>query len=128
MSAHPSTTLSILKGTCPRCHGDHMYVNANPYHITETMKMHDHCSQCGLKYKVEPNFFFGAMYVSYALAVLTGGLIFLASHFGFESTLPTSFVSIFVGLIVLMPVITRLSRNLYIAMFVHYRPELDKAN
>jgi len=103
-----------------------MYVNKNPYVITETMKMQEHCSNCGLKYKVEPNFFFGAMYVSYALAVLVGILIFLTSYFALETDLDTAFIAIFIGLIGLMPLVTRISRNIYIAMFVHYRPELDK--
>jgi uncharacterized protein (DUF983 family) len=103
-----------------------MYVNKNPYVLAETMKMHDHCSECGLRYKVEPNFFFGAMYVSYGLAVFAGILIFLTSYFAFNSSLGTSFIAIFVGLILLMPLVTRISRNIYIAMFVHYRPELNK--
>jgi hypothetical protein len=31
--------------------------------------MHDNCSHCGLKYQIEPSFFYGAMYVSYGLNV-----------------------------------------------------------
>lgn len=97
-----------------------MYVNPNPYVITETMKMHEHCRHCGFKYKVEPNFFFGAMYVSYALAVMAGGAIFLLAHFALKTSLETGFIAIIVGLVALMPVITRLSRNIYINLFVNY--------
>jgi uncharacterized protein (DUF983 family) len=112
---------SIATGTCPKCHEDHMYVNKNPYVISETMKMHDHCENCGFKYKVEPNFFFGAMYVSYGLAVIAGLASFLISHFIFGAGLQYSFINIFVSLILLMPLITRLSRNIYINLFVNYR-------
>ena len=117
---------SIFTGTCPKCHNDQMYVNKNPYVISETMKMHDHCSHCGFKYKVEPNFFFGAMYVSYGISVLAGLLIFLIGHFLLAASLKVSFASIFVGLLVLTPVITRISRNIYINFFVNFDPEAQK--
>lgn len=113
---------SIATGKCPKCHEDNMYVNPNPYHITETMKMHDHCRNCGFKYKVEPNFFFGAMYVSYALSVLIGIITFAIAKVGFGADLLDSFVAIFITLGLLTPVITRLSRNIYINMFVSYDP------
>lgn len=111
---------SMIKGNCPRCQNESMYINANPYSITDTMKMHDHCSHCGLTYKIEPNFFFGAMYVSYALSVLAGIGVFLIAHFIFKSTLVNSFVAILISLALLMPVITRLSRNIYINIFVNF--------
>lgn len=97
-----------------------MYINNNPYIISETMKMHDHCSHCGTKYKMEPNFFFGAMYVSYGIAVLIGILIFLLAYFAFNAGVKTSFIAILIGLIVLMPWVTRVSRNIYINMFMDY--------
>ena len=113
---------SMLTGKCPRCHEDAMYVNSNPYVISETMKMHEHCKSCGLKYKVEPNFFFGAMYVSYGLAVAAGIAIFLACHYLLNTTLVNAFIAILIGLVLMMPVITRLSRNIYINIFVDYNP------
>lgn len=113
---------SILTGTCPKCQRESMYVNPNPYHISESMKMHDHCSHCGTKYKMEPNFFFGAMYVSYGVAVLIGILIFLLGHFVLRLPIKTTFISILVILMLLMPWVTRVSRNIYINMFIGYDP------
>lgn len=115
-----SKLYSILTGTCPKCQMEKMYINNNPYIISETMKMHDHCSHCGTKYKMEPNFFFGAMYVSYGIAVLIGILIFLLAYFAFNAGVKTSFIAILIGLIVLMPWVTRVSRNIYINMFMDY--------
>lgn len=115
-----SKLYSILTGTCPKCQLESMYVNKNPFILTETMKMHDHCSHCGTKYKMEPNFFFGAMYVSYALAVLIGIILFLIGYFGFHAAIKNTFITIFIALIALMPWITRLARNIYINMFMHY--------
>ncbi len=116
----------MATGKCPKCHEGEMYADRNPYNISKTLKMHEHCSHCGFRFKVEPNFFFGAMYVSYALAVGIGITIFFAAHFGFDAGLMDSFIAIFVGLILLMPVITRLSRNIYINMFVNFDPQAAK--
>lgn len=100
-----------------------MYVNTNPYVLPETMKMHDHCSKCGLKYKMEPNFFFGAMYVSYALAVLVAIIIFLLSVWLLGTGLKNAFIIILISLFLLMPWVTRVSRNIYINLFVHYEKD-----
>jgi hypothetical protein len=45
-----------------------MYLDKNPLHLNKILKMHDNC-HCGLKYQIEPSFFYGAMYVSYGLNV-----------------------------------------------------------
>ena len=115
-----SKSYSIFTGTCPKCQNEGMYLNHNPYIITQTMKMHENCSHCGLKYKVEPNFFFGAMYVSYGISVMGGLGIFLFTHYVLKTNLRISFIAIFAGLILLMPIITRVSRNIYINLFVNY--------
>lgn len=117
---------SIATGTCPKCQSGKMYIDSNPYKITKTLKMHQHCSHCGFQFMVEPNFFFGAMYVSYGLAVIAGLLTFFVSHYGFHADVDMSFISILSVLFVLMPVITRLSRNIYINVFVDYVPQLAK--
>jgi hypothetical protein len=39
--------------------------------------MHDNCSHCGLKYQIEPSFFYGA--VSYGLNVAVGIAAFIIS-------------------------------------------------
>lgn len=121
-----SKLYSILTGTCPRCQNEKMYCNNNPYNITETMKMHEHCAHCGLKYKIEPNFFFGAMYVSYGLGVAACVFFFIVSFVFLDLSMESSFVVIIVGLMLLMPVITRLARNIYINLFVSYSKEMDK--
>ena len=44
---------SILTGACPKCHQESMYMNKNPYILTDTLKIHDHCSHCKTKYRIE---------------------------------------------------------------------------
>lgn len=114
---------SILTGSCPRCHMESMYKEANPYHLTELMTMNERCSHCKLKYKMEPSFFYGAMYVSYAVGVAFAVAAFVVSFLILEANLLTTFIAIVATLVVFMPVILRLSRNIWINLFVKYEPE-----
>ncbi|KIC01521.1 MULTISPECIES: DUF983 domain-containing protein [unclassified Flavobacterium] len=113
---------SILKGTCPKCQNESMYEDKNPLHLTKVLKMNESCSHCGLKYQIEPSFFYGAMYVSYGLNVALGIAAFIISYVFLNSSIEASFIAIVVTLVVLFPFVLRWSRNIYINMFVSYDP------
>lgn len=117
---------SILTGTCPQCHEGKMYRSRNAYNPTETLKMHDHCSACGLRYQIEPSFFYGAMYVSYGLGVAFAVAAFIITYVFIGTELNTAFYSIIGTLIIFMPIIMRLSRNIWIHLFVKYNPSALK--
>ena len=119
-----SKLYSILTGTCPKCHNESMYMDKNPLHLNKILKMHDNCSHCGLKYQIEPSFFYGAMYVSYGINVAVGIAAFIISFLIFGSSLEVAFISIIVTLILLFPFVLRWSRNIYINMFVSYEPKI----
>lgn len=120
MSQKGTKIYSILTGSCPRCHEESMYVEKNPYKLSKMYTMHEHCSRCGLQYKMEPSFFYGAMYVSYALTVAIGVAAFIISHVFIGLDLIESFIAIILSLILLTPITARTARNIYINMFVHY--------
>lgn len=46
--------------------------------------MHERCPYCGLRYEIEPGYFYGAMYVSYAIsggvALVLGFLLFYLAN------------------------------------------------
>ena len=117
---------SILTGSCPKCQNESMYSDKNPLHLTKVLKMNEKCSHCGLKYQIEPSFFYGAMYVSYGLNVATGIAAFIVSFVFLKTTIEQSFLAIIITLIVLFPFVLRLSRNIYINMFVSYDPNANK--
>ena len=117
---------SILTGSCPKCQNESMYSDKNPLHLTKVLKMNENCSHCGLKYQIEPSFFYGAMYVSYGLNVAVGIAAFIVSFVFLKTTIEQSFLAIIVTLIVLFPFVLRLSRNIYINMFVSYDPNAKK--
>lgn len=115
---------SILFGVCPKCHQESMYVEKNPYIISDTLKIHERCSHCQTKYRMEPSFFYGSMYVSYGVGIAFAVAAFVVSYLIFESSLTIAFLSIVGTLVVFMPIIMRLSRNIWINLFMSY----DKAN
>ncbi len=121
-----SKIYAMITGCCPKCHEESMYVDANPFNIMKIYAMHEKCSHCKLAYQIEPSFFFGAMFVSYGLGVLIGIITFLLSFFVFHANLKTSFIAIIVALILCNTLIMRLSRNIWINIFVHFDKNLEE--
>lgn len=117
---------SILTGSCPKCHKESMYRHPNMYILKETLKMNNRCSRCGTKYKMEPSFFYGALYVSYGVGIAFAVGAFLVSYVLLGASLKSAFIAIFITLVCFMPVIMRLSRNIWINFFVHYDSDATK--
>jgi len=111
---------SIFTGTCPVCQRESMYKESNPYKLNKIFQMHERCSHCNTKYKIEPSFFYGAMYVSYGVGIAFAVAAFVITFLFFGGGLMTSFYAIIGTLIVFMPIIMRLSRNIWINIFMHY--------
>ncbi len=113
---------SILTGSCPKCHEESMYENTNPYAISQLFKMHERCSHCGTKYKIEPSFFYGSMYVSYGVGIAFGAAAFVIAFLILGASLVNTFIAIVLTLLVFLPLIIRLSRNIWINFFFKYEP------
>ena len=121
-----SKIYGVLNGVCPKCHEESMYTNKNPYILTEALSMHERCSNCNTKYKIEPSFFYGSMYVSYGLGIAFAVAAFVISFLFFGSSLKVAFGAIVLTLVAFMPVIMRLSRNIWINLFMSYDKKLAK--
>ena len=111
---------SILTGTCPKCHNESMYKDKNPYRISKIFEMNERCTYCNTKYKIEPSFFYGAMYVSYGVGIAFAVATFVIAFLFLEATLVTTYIAIIGTLIFFMPIIIRISRNIWINFFVKY--------
>lgn len=111
---------SILTGSCPKCQNESMYEDKNPLHLGKVLKMNENCSHCGLKYQIEPSFFYGAMYVSYGLNVAVGVAAFIIANVFLNLDLVQSFIAIIVMVVVAFPFVVRWARNIYINMFISY--------
>lgn len=111
---------SIVKGKCPRCQEGDFFKYKFTFNPKKITQLHSNCPNCNLKYMMEPSFFYGAMYVNYGITVALSVAIFVISAVILNFSLLQSFAAIIIALIVLAPVNLRLSRILWINMFVSY--------
>jgi uncharacterized protein (DUF983 family) len=124
----PNKTIALLKGKCPRCQSGQMF----KYHAIKLDKftdMYETCQVCGLRFEIEPGFFWGSMYVSYAITtgmmLVLGALTFIIGHnpdFWW-------YISIICGSVILTtPFIYRYSRLLMIYLFSFVKFDEKYAN
>jgi hypothetical protein len=69
---------------------------------------------------IEPSFYYGAMYVNYGITVALSILSFLIAALIFETSLLQSFAVIFIALLITAPFNLRLSRIVWLNMFVSF--------
>jgi uncharacterized protein (DUF983 family) len=111
-----SKSQAVFSGRCPRCRQGKIF--RKPFYSPMGFdEMHEHCPHCGLRYEVEPGYFIGAMYVSYAVsggvALVLGFMLFYL----FGDPGGWTYVAVIVPAMVLMaPVNFRISR----VVWLHY--------
>jgi len=120
---------SILQEKCPRCREGQMFVSAK-YDLRNFDKMLKQCDQCGLDFELEPGFYTGAMYVSYAFSVaifvIVGFSLFIFLN---DPEIYVYVLTILLTLVILFPVLFRYSRVIYLHLFggVAYKPDQIKS-
>jgi uncharacterized protein (DUF983 family) len=119
--------LSLLKCKCPRCRLGNMFINKKPF-SKGFMKMNDTCEICGQHFELEVGFYYGSGYVSYGITVALSVATFLAwwliigiSYDDNRVIYWLVFNAIF--LIAIQPLLMRLARVFWLAVFVKYDPE-----
>ena len=86
--------------------------------------MPDHCSECKLDLKRENGYYWGAMMISHAYTTVVGVLIhtFFIYFYGWDSMVLSLIVFISFVLL-LVPITFRISRAIWINIFVNYDSE-----
>ena len=117
---------SIFKLKCPHCHeGD--FFQAHPYNLSKAGDIYIKCPVCGEKNSKEPGFYYGAMYVSYALGVaLFVAVWVLITLFVPEPSYILYTTAIVVSLILLAPILYALSKIIWANMFFHYNKKQNE--
>ncbi len=114
---------AVLALKCPRCHKGNLYCKSSPCTWEYMDKMPKECPYCCQSFVGEEGFYWGAMYVGYGLS---SGLIFAILGLdllveGYVSY-PVLYAAVLMPL-VLMPIIHRLSRAVWLNFFVHYEKD-----
>ena len=117
---------SIINNKCPKCNEGDFFKYKISLNLKKVLLLEDNCSHCKLKYMMEPSFFFGAMYVNYAITVALFVGVFIICKMLLGMSILHSFISILVVCFLLTPVTLRLSRIIWINLFVSYEKPIKK--
>lgn len=119
-----SKLAAISEGRCPQCREGKLF--KYPFwRVDKFSEMHENCPVCGLKFEVEPGFWFGAMFVSYANTIAMLVVLGVSIFYIFNDP-PVLYYIIPVTILSLLtvPFNFRISRVIYLHLFgfVKYRP------
>ncbi|MBV41513.1 MAG: DUF983 domain-containing protein [Crocinitomicaceae bacterium] len=121
---------AMLHAQCPRCREGQIFISKKAYQWKQITTMPDACPVCGEDFLREPGFYFGAAYVSYALTIALWVAVLVALMcFDWWGLIEFSFfedVTLFLStgitlLLVLLPLIARLSRSMWLHMMTRRR-------
>ena len=123
--ADPIKLHAMINARCPQCHEGRLF-KYKWWNLFNFAQMHENCPHCSLRYEVEPGFFYGAMYISYAFTVgimLIGGIIV----FNFFNDPPAMgyVVPITTFSLVMVPFNFRTARVIFIHLFSGVSYEQD---
>jgi uncharacterized protein (DUF983 family) len=120
---------SIFSSKCPVCREGDAFISKNPYELKSFDKMHENCSHCGHKFEKEQGFWYGAMYVSYALTVAFSVAVFILTFLFYPQASVWVYISMIAFVILfLAPVTFRLSRMIWMNFFAKFDENKAKSN
>lgn len=118
-----SKLYSVFKGKCPQCHEGEFFVS-HPYDISHMGDVKESCEKCGLKNFKEPGFYYGAMYVAYALGVFTFVFFWLSMYLFFnEVSTAIQIGVVLLAIFLLGPYLFSLSKIIWANMFIPYKKD-----
>lgn len=107
-------------GKCPRCREGDIF-KYPVTHLSKFSAMHASCPRCEASFEPEPGFYFGAMFVSYALTIVLFTFVGLVLYFFFHPSDTVYIISITIAAILFTPFSFRYSRILWLHWFGGYR-------
>jgi uncharacterized protein (DUF983 family) len=111
---------AITKSKCPRCMEGDIYPDSNPYHLKKLSDFNQRCSTCNQNFEPEPNFYYGAMYVSYGYTVALFVAVYIIFGVWMDWSMWPTVSTLGIILVILGPFLFRLSRTTWLSLFVHY--------
>lgn len=117
---------SILKIKCPQCH-EGAFLERKVYDFSAFTKVRKSCPNCGLNYHVEPSFYYGSMYIAYALGVAIMVAMVILNFLLFEAfSFLRTFGMVVGGVIITAPLMNALAKIIWANFFFHYNPKWKK--
>ena len=118
-----SKLYSILFNKCPKCHIGKFWDTNNPFRnmIFSTNNSCQTCENCSLSYELETGFWYGSMYVSYAISVAVMLVFWTLTNFFFPLiNVFNEILIIVLAIILISPLNYHVSRLIWINFFIKY--------
>jgi len=113
---------SIVNRKCPHCHEGEFFLSRNPYNLSKAGEIHERCDVCHRKLMIEPGFYYGAMYVAYALAVATFVTVYVATIVLYPEASTVTYISLIIATLILGgPFLFMLSKIIWGNLFIGYK-------
>ncbi|HEY4653446.1 MAG TPA: DUF983 domain-containing protein [Cyclobacteriaceae bacterium] len=111
-----SLSNALLHGKCPRCREGEIFTYPAS-RLSKFNVMNSTCPNCGVMFQPEPGFYQGAMYVSYAFAIVFIVTISIVFYVAGDPSEWTYIGAVVLVTIVMAPLNYRYSRIVYLYMF-----------
>lgn len=112
---------AIFNLKCPACRKGNLFQPVNK--LSDLFEMEKCCPKCGQAYELEIGFYWGAMYIAYALSsavCMSSTLVFM---FIFNLSMMTSFTLMVILIVLVSPYVFRLARSIWLHAFVNKKNE-----
>lgn len=118
---------SIFNQTCPVCNEGKVFKYKQMYDFKKFDQMYERCPHCDHKFEIETGFWYGAMYVSYALTVAFSVAAFILTYLFYPKAGPFVYFGMICLIVVgFVPVTFRWSRMIWMNFFSTYNEERAK--
>lgn len=117
---------TAVKEKCPRCGEGDLFSHKSYLPFSKkSYQMKKFCTHCGLKYEKENGYFYGSMYISYALNVALFAFCLIAYLLFFKDSYGWAYyaVSYLAITFLLTAVLFRQSRSLWLSALTKTEPE-----
>lgn len=105
---------AMFLAKCPRCREGQIF----PTSIISYRKLsevHDHCPNCNAVLTPEPDFYYGAMYISYAFSVaLVVNVLIILNYLFDDPDVWVYVTTVLVANVLLVPIFLRYSKVIYL--------------
>lgn len=105
---------AMLHGKCPKCREGNIFPNSM-FSYRKLTVVNERCPHCNAVLIPEPDFFYGAMYISYAFSVALVINVMIILNFFFEDPAVSVYIiTVVVANLILLPLMLRYSKILYL--------------
>ena len=103
---------------CPRCGEGDLFEDGNPYNLGKLADMPKRCPSCDQVFEPEAGFYYGAMWISYAVGVFLS-LILVGLLVLIRVPVLYAFLAVVAFHLLFSPYLFRLSRSVWLSFYVH---------